>query len=128
LFGRPLDTRTDKQSRRKPEEQAAGESDWTRRAGVLVQAMVLAGQTLFVAGPPDKVNQIPHEPAEVDPLAEALEARSGGSLVAVSAADGKTLADYELENPPVFDGMAAAQGRLYLSTKGGEVVCMGPAR
>jgi outer membrane protein assembly factor BamB len=128
LFGRTMDAQAGKQSRREPVPKAASESDWTRRVPVLVQAMVLAGQTLFVAGPPDTVNEIPHEPASVDPLAEALEARRGGSLVAVSAADGKTLADYELESPPVFDGMAAAQGRLYLSTKTGEVVCVGPAR
>jgi len=90
--------------------------------------MVLAGQTLFVAGPPDEVVEIPHEPAEVDPLAEALEVRSRGSLLAVSPADGKTLADYELKSPPVFDGMAAVEGRLYVSTKMGEIVCMGPGR
>jgi hypothetical protein len=99
-----------------------------KRLGRLGQAMVLAGETLFVAGPLDKVEEIPHQPADVDPLAEALEARQGGRVLVVSAKDGKTLADYELESPPVFDGMAAVQGRLYLSTKSGEVVCMGPAR
>ena len=95
---------------------------------MLGQAMVLARQTLLVAGPPDKVSQIPHNPSSVDPLAEALGAERGGRLVAVSAPDGKILADYELKSPPVFDGMAAALGRLYVSTKIGEVVCMGPAR
>ncbi len=128
LFGRTLDSRTGRQSRRKPEEQTAGGSDWTRRVPVLVQAMVLAHQTLFVAGPRDKVDEVPHDPAGVDPLAEALEARRGGSLLCVSATDGKTLDDHELKSPPVFDGMAAAQGRLYLSTKMGEIVCMGPVR
>jgi hypothetical protein len=90
--------------------------------------MLLARQTLLVAGPADKVTEVPHEPAAVDPLAEALETRRGGRLLVVSAADGKTLADHELESPPVFDGMAAAQGRLYLATKGGRLVCMGPGR
>ena len=128
LFGRALESEAGKQSRRKPDSEAAGKAGWTRRVPVLVQAMVLAGETLFVAGPPDKVDEIPHQPARVDPLAEALEARRGGTLAAVSSADGKTLADYELNSPPVFDGMAAAEGRLYLSTKMGEIVCMGPAR
>ncbi len=127
LFGRTMDLRASKQPHRGPKTEAPGKSDWTRRVPVLVQAMVLAGETLFVAGPPDKVHESPHEPCDVDPLAEALEARRGGRLVAVSANDGKTLADYELKIPPVFDGMAAAQGRLYLSTKIGEIVCMGPA-
>ncbi len=128
LFGRTLDTKAGKQSRREARGEAAGKSDWTRRVPVLAQGMVLAGETLFVAGPPDEVEKIPHEPAETDPLAEALEAGRGGRLLAVSTTDGKPLADYELKSPPVFDGMAAAQGRLYLATKIGEVVCMGPVR
>jgi hypothetical protein len=128
LFGRPLDVEAAKQSRRQPETEAASKSDWSRRVPVLAQAMVLAGQTLFVAGPPDKVREIPHEPAEVDPLAEGLEAQREGSLLAVSSTDGTTLANYPLKSPPSFDGMAAAQGHLYLSTKIGQVVCMGPAQ
>ena len=128
LFGKALDTRADGQSRRQAQKQATSESDWTCRVSLLGQAMVLAGETLFVAGPLDKVEEVPHEPADVDPLAEALEATRGGRVLVVSANEGKTLADYELESPPVFDGMAAARGRLYLSTKSGEVVCMGSAR
>ncbi|MCK4960162.1 MAG: PQQ-binding-like beta-propeller repeat protein, partial [Planctomycetes bacterium] len=33
------------------------------------------------------------------------------------------LAEYELEKPPVFDGLVAAGGRLYVSTIDGNVVC-----
>ena len=51
---------------------------------------------------------------------ESLKAIRGGRLLAVSGTDGKALADYELKSPPVFDGMAAAQGQLYLSTKMGK--------
>lgn len=90
--------------------------------------MVLAGDTLFVAGPQDPVSEIPHEPSESDPLAEALESTRGGSLLAVSPGEGKTLSDQELSSPPVFDGMAAARGCLYISGANGEVVCFGPAR
>jgi hypothetical protein len=90
--------------------------------------MVLAGDTLFVAGPPHPLGEVPHEPAGADPLAAALESDHRGRLLAVSAANGETLADHELASPPVFDGMAAAGGRLYLSTKSGAVVCGGPAR
>jgi hypothetical protein len=128
LFGRTLDTRTAKESRREPEAAAPSGPDWSRKIPVLAQAMVLAGETLLVAGPADPVEEVPHEPAGADPLARALEATRGGRLLAVSAADGKTLAGYELTSPPVFDGMAAAQGRLYLATKQGGLVCMGPAR
>jgi hypothetical protein len=85
----------------------------------------LAGETLFVAGPSVKVNRIPHDPAEADPFAEALEARVGGSLLAVSVKDGKTMTNIDLEGPPVFDGMATAYGRLYLAGVDGRVVCLG---
>jgi len=34
------------------------------------------------------------------------------------------LAQYKLDSAPVFDGMAAANGRLYLSLENGRVLCM----
>ena len=90
---------------------------WTAWAPIRIRAMVLAGQTLFIAGPPDVLD--PN-----DPLA-AFEGRKGGALWAVSPADGKKLAEYKLDSPPVFDGMIAANGRLYVSTRDGRVLCMG---
>ncbi len=66
------------------------------------------------------------QPAEVDPLARALAAGRDGRLLAVSARDGTTLADHGLTGPPVFDGLVAARGRLYLATKDGKVVCLKP--
>ncbi len=128
LFGTTHSPQAGEQSRRKAEKPVASDSDWERRVGILGRAMVLSGETLFVAGPLDEVKEIPHEPDEVDPLADALETNRGGRLLAVSTTDGETLADYELASPPVFDGLAAARGRLYLSTKKGEVVCMSPSR
>ena len=77
--------------------------------------MVLAGEKLFVAGPPDVV-------PEDDPLA-AYEGRAGAVLGAVSAEEGKKLNVLQLETPPVFDGLIAAGNRLYMSNKKGEVLC-----
>jgi hypothetical protein len=79
--------------------------------------MVLAGQRLYLAGPPDIV-------PEEDPMA-AFEGRLAGRLWVVSAADGKGLAEYKLDHMPVFDGLIAAQGRLYISSGAGHLVCMG---
>jgi hypothetical protein len=42
----------------------------------------------------------------------------------ISAADGRTFKQYPLEAEPVFDGMAAAYGRLYMATKNGKILCM----
>ena len=55
----------------------------------------------------------------------ALEGRNGGTLLAIGDADGMTLADYDLESPPIFDGMVAADGRLYVAAMNGSVVCLG---
>lgn len=88
---------------------------WTRQLPVLARAMILAGQRLFLAGPPDIF-------CTDDPLA-ALQGRSTGTLLVLAQADGSTLAELRLERPPVFDGLAAAQEALYLADTGGEVWC-----
>ncbi len=48
---------------------------------------------------------------------------NGVELCVVSVVDGKKSAEYELESQPVFDGMAAANGSLYLATKNGRILC-----
>jgi hypothetical protein len=90
---------------------------WTSWVDVRVEAMVLAGDTLFVAGTPDVV------PPD-DPLA-ALEGRMGGVLKAFCVQDGKELAKYPLKSSPVFDGLIAAKGQLLISTRDGAVICLG---
>ena len=98
-------------------ERPKHKARWSVKIPVRAQAMVLAGDTLFLAGPPDVA-------PEDDPYA-ALDGKLGGKLWAVSLSDGKKTAEYELDDPPVYDGMTAAEGRLFVSTKGGEVVCLG---
>jgi hypothetical protein len=96
--------------------------------------MALAGDTLYVAGHPDFIDErqafrLPDDPdvqARLVKQAEALDGKWGGRLWAVSAADGKPLARYSLPMPPVFDGLAAADGRLFMSTLDGAVLCLGP--
>lgn len=53
----------------------------------------------------------------------ARRGQRGGMLWAVSTKDGKPLAKYNLDSPPVFDGMAATVGRVYMATTDGRVVC-----
>ena len=87
---------------------------WQTSVPMLVRAMVLADQTLLVAGPSAGQNN--------RGLAQLTEVRPG-LLWAVAAADGKKLADYELAAAPVFDGMAAIPGRLLVSCTDGSVCC-----
>ena len=44
---------------------------------------------------------------------------------AVDKQTGEKIAEYRLEHLPVFDGMAAAEGSLFIPLKDGTVVCMG---
>jgi len=105
--------------------------EWSKEAPLVVRAMVLAGSTLFVAGPPDVVDEddgartlgSAATQAKLAEQAAAMDGARGALLLAVSAPDGKKLAAYRLDSAPVFDGMAAANGRLFLSTLDGKVLC-----
>jgi len=107
---------------------------WTRDIPVQARAMVLAGATLFVAGPPKLINEKeanarPNDPrlqVTLNEQAMALAGRDGGLLWAVSAEDGSKLVAYPLDSPPVWDGMIAAGGYLFFATADGSVVCFGP--
>ena len=92
---------------------------WSHQVPLRIRSMVLAGETLFVAGVPDVA-----DPTDPSAALAALEGRKGAQLQAYSAADGRKLAEYKLASPPVFDGLIAAGGRLFWSTTDGKVVCM----
>ena len=79
--------------------------------------MVLAGDKLLAAGPPNVV------PAD-DPFA-ALEGRMGSRFCVFSIADGEQLSETKLEYVPVFDGLIAAGNHLYMATTDGNIVCFG---
>ena len=110
------------------------EKRWTVPAPIHARGMLLSGETLFVAGPPDVLEYAPErvtDPYHVNPNntasqhAEALAGKKGARLMAVSATDGEVLSEIEMTSPPAWDGMAAANGRLYISTMDGRVVCLG---
>jgi len=84
---------------------------WSRPLPFYVRAMLLAGDTLFIAGPGD-----------VDDFA-APQPSKPVSLWAVAASDGSTLAEHTLSAAPVYDSFAASGGRLYFTTVDGRVVC-----
>jgi outer membrane protein assembly factor BamB len=81
-----------------PANRTAENSTWSAAYPGWPEAMVLAGANLFV-------------------YAE-------GKLKSYAAADGAPLNEMALAQP-VWDGIAASGGRLYLSTMDGKVVCLG---
>lgn len=100
---------------------------WSRQVPIFARALVLADETLLLAGPPEPASLRTNELILPDPdKAEAVfRGRHGAALCLVNATDGESLAQYELESSPVFDGMIAAQGRVFVSLEDGSVVCFG---
>jgi outer membrane protein assembly factor BamB len=109
---------------------------WSRCVPLLARAMVLARDILFIAGPPDVVDEEEAFRRVGDPqmhlqLARqdaAMAGENGALLWAVSAQDGEKLAEYRLESLPVFDGLIAVRGRLYMAMADGTVLCYAGAR
>ena len=119
------------------EQRSAVDCQWlSEHPPLLARAMVLAGGTLFVAGPPDVVDEKeawgrflePQIRRRLDAQAAALEGRRGAVLWAVDATNGSRLAERKLAGMPVFDGMIATNGKLVMATTDGRVLCLAPSR
>ncbi|MCL4201170.1 MAG: PQQ-binding-like beta-propeller repeat protein [Pirellulaceae bacterium] len=92
----------------------AGKAGWSVTLPVHVRAVVRAGHLLFVAGSPVEGGERSGMPRVSDT----------GMLLAASTADGSVQARIPLNSPPVFDGLAAAEGRLFLAQESGQVACL----
>ncbi|HID21936.1 MAG TPA: hypothetical protein EYP14_05990 [Planctomycetaceae bacterium] len=101
---------------RPPQNRSLVPCRWSVQPPYQAKALLLAADTLFLAGPPADA------PFSVD----SLEGRNGVRLLAVSAKDGRLLSEWDLPALPVLDGLAAAYGRLFLSLQNGELVSFGP--
>ena len=86
-------------------------SDGTRRwslrlpAPSQIEAMLLSRDILFVAGTRDRSHGD----------------RSAGFLWSLSTVDGQKYSEIALPAPPVFDGLAAADGHLFVATQDGRL-------
>ena len=94
-----------------------GKNAWEQRIAIRGRAMVATDDRLCVAGPPDVV--------EADDPLGAFEGRKGGVLRIVDKTDGRLVSEHKLAMPPVFNGAAAANGRLWLSLEDGSLACFG---
>lgn len=88
---------------------------WSEQLPFDVRAMALAGDTLFLAGPyGDAVRSV-----------ESYEGKRGSRIAAADTKDGQLLASYEIDALPVFDALAAANGRLFCAFEDGSVRAFG---
>jgi len=110
---------------------------WSKAVPLHARAMVLAGKTLFMAGPPAldiTEEDTAHSPTGVEHRLRVADqtliwrGMLGALLCAVSTEDGDILSQAKLDSLPVWDGLIAANNRLYMSTATGEVVCLGQAK
>jgi len=92
---------------------------WAAQIPLTGYALAVAGDTLLVAGAPLRAS---YGNAE---LANTYAGKLGGVLWTATTKDGSKIAEMELPAPPVWDGMAVAQGKCLLALKNGDVMCLG---
>ena len=92
------------------------EGFWRVKVPIRVRALLVTGDIVWICGPPDAM-------LPTDPLG-TFEGRAKGMLWALSAETGEKLAEYTLERPALFNGMAAVEGKLYIATVDGKLVSM----
>ena len=98
----------------KPAMSSTAGHRWTHNLPVQIRAMVLTEGILFAAGWKDSV-MLSSETARKD---------TGDTLMLAFDRDsGEALAKYSLPAKPVFDGMIAANGRIFLTLQNGDVRC-----
>lgn len=108
-----------------PNRPAKPRPFWADAHSLIVRAMVLTQDKLAIAGPPDlrkKKDGILAYANEEESLA-SFTGRRGVLLRILSIEDGQALSEHSLDAMPVFDGMSAAQGKIFVSLKNGEVQC-----
>ena len=106
-----------KQRKKKGKSSPRVRKLWEKRIAVRAEALVLTAGKLCMAGAPDVVD--PKDPWG------AFENRKGGTLLLVSRNDGSEVFKTKLSSAPVYDGMAVAGGRIFISLKSGEMTCFG---
>jgi outer membrane protein assembly factor BamB len=89
---------------------------WSVELGTRPRAMVRAGDLLFLGGTPYAAGQVD--------LAATFEGAKGGLLSVMSVSNGEKLTERTLDSPPVWDGMAAANARLYISLANGSLLSL----
>ena len=99
---------------------------WAASVPVYVRAMVLAEDALFVAGPKHILkDETADDPKTLAEQTAWLTGKKNAQIQAVSPESGEILATTKLASPPVFDGMIAADGNLYVSTMANKLTCLG---
>ncbi len=111
------------------------EPKWTTDVPIYVRAMVMAGFHLYIVGPPDIIDEeatfqkLSEKDAEVQKLLTeqdaAINGVQGAKLLTVNTETGEIEHTVELDTLPSWDGLAGANGQLFLTTLDGKLMCFG---
>jgi hypothetical protein len=88
---------------------------WHHWRSMNVNAMAADQHHLFACGAPLDEGKDTFAP---------YEGRAGSVLMTFDKKSGDPVAELVLDDQPVFDGLIAAAGRLYMTTMNGRVICM----
>ena len=119
---------------------------WSEMSDTYVRALLVAanreegqGDLLFAVGFPEVIDEydamdlIGRQQREfkLDRIylkEKAAAGKLGAKLMVISTTDGSVVSETKLDAPAVFDGMSAANGKLFISDMEGNVVCLKPSR
>ncbi len=116
-------------SPQKPKKRQNFAIRWNVDVPLLARAMVKADDILFICGAEDIINEskrgLNSEKRKLLKKQSKLFAGEEGSVLwAVSAADGREINKTRIGYMPVFDGMIAAGGKIFMSTVDGKLICL----
>ncbi len=97
---------------RRSESGKQGAPIWQQPLASRPRAILRAGEALFIAGMKDADYTRP------------LDDWQAGLVRVFSSQDGRPLNEIDLPAPPVWDGLAAANGRLYVCMENETVACL----
>ena len=99
---------------------------WSKKIDMIARAMVKTPGQLVLAGIPDLAKKSNGVLAFENPdeVKAAYAGAKGGLIRFVNTEDGSQTGEIKLDTRPVFDGMSAAHGKLYVALKDGRVLCL----
>jgi len=97
---------------RRSESGKQDSPSWQRQLASRPRAILRAGEALFIAGMKDADYTRP------------VDDWQGGLVRVFSSQDGRPLNEIDLPAPPVWDGLATANGRLYVCMENETVACL----
>jgi len=100
---------------------------WSRDVAVRARALLVAGDKMVLAGPKNVLYGVKPRAIEqgrrvIRENVDAFTGMNDGLLEIVATKDGKTLGTVTLDSPPVYHGLIAVDGALFMTTTAGTVV------